>query len=124
VSPVYQETVNRLLSTSSYDRHLRAFRLLLARNAHFTLNLLAENFPEGTFVVPPAGGYNSWVELPDRINMDNFYHTCDSIGVRFTPGYTFSFSNRFMHNFRLVFADKYAASKIEALRQLGARIAR
>jgi len=119
VSPIYQETVNRLLDTSSYDRHIRAFRMQLSKNAYFTINLLAEHFPKGTFVVPPSGGYNLWVKLPNNIDMKNFYQQCERIGIKFTPGQTFSFSNMFANHFRLVFADKYSALKINALEQLG-----
>lgn len=119
VSPVYQETVNRLLSTNSYDRHLRAFRMQLAKNAYFTINLLSEHFPEGTFAVPPSGGYNLWVKMPDHVNMNNFYDQCERIGIKFTPGYTFSFSGMFARNFRIVFADKYSSLKIKALELAG-----
>lgn len=119
VSPIYQETVNRLIAANSYDRHLRAFRLQLARNAYFTINLIAEHFPKGTVIVPPAGGYNLWVKMPDSLDMNNFYNQCERIGIKFTPGYTFSFSTMFARNFRVVFADKYSALKIKALELVG-----
>lgn len=113
VSPIYQETVNRLLSSNSYDRHLRTFSMQLAKNAYFTINLLSEHFPKETFIISPAGGYNIWVKLPDYVDMNNFYHQCERIGVKFTPGYTFSFSSMFTNNFRVVFADKYSSLKIK-----------
>ncbi|NHA03099.1 PLP-dependent aminotransferase family protein [Mucilaginibacter sp. HC2] len=119
VSPIYQETVNRLLDTSSYDRHIRAFRMQLAKNAHFTINLLSTHFPKDTYIVPPSGGYNIWVKMPDQVDMNNFYHQCERIGVKFTPGYTFSFSAMFANNFRIVFADKYSSLKVKALELLG-----
>lgn len=119
VSPVYQETVNRLLSNDSYPRHIRAFRMQLAKNAQFTVNLLSEHFPQGTVVVPPPGGYNMWVKMPDHINMDLFYNQCAKIGIKFTPGYTFSFSDMFAGYFRIVFADNYSAAKIKALERAG-----
>lgn len=119
VSPIYQETVNKLLERSSYDRHIRAFRMQLAKNAHFTINLLSENFPKGTSIYTPSGGYNIWVKMPGHTNMDHFYNQCEKIGVRFTPGYTFSFSNNFSNHFRVVFADKYSPKRIEAIKLAG-----
>ena len=119
VSPVYQETVSRLLTSNSYDRHVRAFRTQLARNAYFTMNLLAAHFPENTLVIPPAGGYNLWVSMPDHVDMAAFYRQCDDIGVKFTPGFTFSFANRYDRCFRIVFADQYSAAKIKALEVAG-----
>ena len=122
VSPLYQETVNHLIESSSYDRHVRSFRLQLAKNAHFATNLLSTHFPENISLVTPYGGYNLWVKMPETIDMKFFYQQCDKIGVRFTPGYTFSFSSAFDQYFRLVFADTFSPKRIEAIRQLGQRL--
>lgn len=116
VSPVYQETVGRLLSGSSYDRHIRAFRMQLAKNAYLTINLLADNFPQGTSMTTPAGGYNIWVKMPDDTDITRFYNRCEKVGVRFTPGYTFSFSSTFDKYFRVVFADKFSQKRIDAIK--------
>lgn len=121
VSPVYQETVRRLLTGSSYDRHLRAFRMQLAKNAYQTINLLSDHFPENTTVPTPAGGYNCWVKMPDDTDMKRFYNECAGIGIRFTPGYTFSFSGVFNQYFRVVFADQFSAARIGAIRLAGQR---
>lgn len=121
VSPLYQETVNRLLTDSSYDRHVRAFRMQLARNAYHITHLISDNFPEKTAVITPAGGYNIWVKMPDDTDMEHFYRQCEHIGIRFTPGYTFSFSGTFDRYFRVVFADKFSPEKIEAIKLAGQR---
>ncbi|PSK93512.1 PLP-dependent aminotransferase family protein [Taibaiella chishuiensis] len=122
VAPLYQEMVNRLLTASSYERHVRAFRLQLARNAYLALNLLSEHFPEKTLALTPAGGYNIWVKMPGHTDMAHFYNHCEKAGVRFTPGYTFSFSNAFDHYFRLVFADKFSPKRIRALKAAGSKL--
>jgi DNA-binding transcriptional MocR family regulator len=119
VSPIYQETVNRLLSTSSYERHIRAFRTQLAKNAYLTINLLSKSFPKGTSIFTPAGGYNIWVEMAANTDMNKFYNQCEKAGVRFTPGYTFSFSNTYARFFRVVFADKYSPKRMEAIMRAG-----
>ncbi|WP_118976616.1 aminotransferase-like domain-containing protein [Taibaiella koreensis] len=116
VSPIYQETVSRLMSGSSYDRHVRSFRMQLARNAYLAINLLSDHFPLGTSYITPSGGYNIWVKMPDDTDMDGFYDRCERIGIRFTPGYTFSFSAAFDQYFRLVFADKFSPQRIEAIK--------
>ncbi|SJZ38719.1 DNA-binding transcriptional regulator, MocR family, contains an aminotransferase domain [Sediminibacterium ginsengisoli] len=119
VSPLYQETVNRLLSRSSYDRHVRSFRMQLARNAYLAVSLLSDYFPDKTAVHVPPGGYNLWVRMPDDTDMQHFYAHCEKVGVRFTPGYTFSFSGTFSKHFRLVFADKFSPERIKAIRLAG-----
>lgn len=119
VSPLYQEMVSRLLSGNSYDRHVRAFRMQLAKNAYFAINLLSDHFPEKTVITTPSGGYNIWVKMPDDTDMTRFYAQCEKIGVRFTPGYTFSFSGGFDKFFRLVFADRFSPKRIEAIKRAG-----
>lgn len=117
VSPLYQETISRLFSGSSYDRHIRAFRIQLAKNAYATINLLTDYFPKGTSIITPAGGYNIWVKLPDAVDINRFYDRCEKIGVRFTPGYTFSFSSAFDKHFRVVFADKFSQKRMDAIKR-------
>lgn len=119
VSPVYQETVLKLLESGAYDRHIRKFRMQLARNAYDTINLLAGYFPENTKLLIPAGGYNIWFKMPDNTDMNDFYAKCEQIGIRFTPGHTFSFSNVYHLFFRIVFADQYSSKKKEALKRAG-----
>lgn len=119
VSPIFQETVCQLLSSGSYDRHIRAFKLQLAKNARHTIKLLSECFPEGTRTSVPKGGFHIWVEMPEDTDMAEFYQASEEAGIRFTPGSTFSFPVLYSRFFRLVFADKYSAKREEALRQLG-----
>jgi len=119
VSPIYQETVYKLISTSSFDRHIRKFRNYLAKNAHQTLTLLSDFFPEGTHMTRPAGGYHGWVRLPDSVPVDKFYLACATSGVKFTPGYTFSFSGQYQQYFRIVFADRYTQERKDAIARAG-----
>lgn len=122
VSPIYQETVNKLLESGSYDRHIRRYKMQLAQNAYYTINLLATHFPENTELVHPAGGYNIWFKMPEETNMDEFYARCEQIGVKFTPGHTFSFTDAFHQYFRLVFADKYSAKRKAVLKLAGQQL--
>jgi len=115
VSPIYQETVNKLLATTSYERHLRAFRSKLSKQCDHSLKLLSQHFPKETVFTRPCGGYAIWVELDEKINMDLFYNHCKQNGIRFTPGDSFSSDGAFKHCFRLIFADLYSKQKQQAL---------
>lgn len=119
VAPVYQETVNRLLSGNSYDRHLRTFRMQLAKNAYKAIHLVSDHFPVGTSISTPAGGYAIWIGIPEKTDMERFYSQCEQIGVKFTPGYTFSFSNTFSRYFRIVFSNTFSPKRIEAIQLAG-----
>lgn len=119
VSPIYQNTINHLLKGSAYDRHIRKFRMQLAKNAYYAINLITTYFPENTKISMPSGGYNLWVKMSNETDMDYFYHQCEKVGVRFTPGYTFSFSNSFDNYFRIVIADTFSPKRIEAIKLVG-----
>lgn len=119
VAPIYQETMAKLLSSSSYDGHVRKFRMKLAAQSFHTINLIAEYFPSETWFSKPKGGYSIWVKMDEKVNMKQFYQQCEQIGVRFTPGSTFSFSKAFDHHFRIVFANQYTAQREEVLMKIG-----
>ncbi len=119
VSPVYQETMNKILEGSAYEKHLRVFRKQLAAQCEQSLKLIRECFPAGTKVSRPGGGYHLWVQLPETLDMTAFYRFCEDTGVRFTPGSAFSFTGAYDHYFRLVFADKYTPAKVAAIRKAG-----
>lgn len=122
VSPLYQETMSRLLDGTAYDRHLRAFRMKLAKNAYSAMNLIATYFPAGTEILQPSGGYNLWVKMPDTLDIDYFYKQCEAVGIRFTPGFTFSFTEAYDRYFRMVIADTFSGERMEAIRILGQRL--
>lgn len=122
VSPLYQETISRLLGGTAYERHLRSLRVKLAKNMFFAMNLIATHFPEGTGIIQPSGGYNLWIKMPDATDMNNFYQQCEATGIRFTPGSTFSFTDAYDQYFRLVIADVFSPQRTEAIRRLGQRL--
>lgn len=119
VSPIYQETITKLISSTSYDRHVRLFRNQLASQCYHTQNLIRRFFPESTLMSTPAGGSNLWVQMDRKLDMQSFYKLCEETGIRFTPGYTFSFSKAYDQFFRLVFSDKYSAARENALKIAG-----
>ncbi|HWV68734.1 PLP-dependent aminotransferase family protein [Chitinophaga sp.] len=119
VSPVYQETMNKILEGSAYEKHLRIFRKQLAAQCTQSIKLIRECFPAGTEASRPEGGYHLWVRLPETLAMSSFYRFCEKAGVRFTPGSAFSFTDAYDHCFRLVYADKYTPAKVAAIRKAG-----
>lgn len=119
VSPIYQETIAKLLSTSSYDRHVRKFRMQLAAQSYQTIHLISEHFPVSTRISQPKGGYSIWLKMEKKLDMKLFYKHCEQIGVRFTPGSAFSFSSVFEQHFRIIFASKYTGQREEVLKLAG-----
>lgn len=54
--------------------------------------------------------------------MSYFYEQCEKIGVRFTPGYIFSFSDTFDKCFSMVIAETFSQKRIEAIKLIGQRL--
>ncbi|NIF04804.1 PLP-dependent aminotransferase family protein [Chryseobacterium sp. Tr-659] len=119
VAPVYQELMLKLLEGSSYERHLRTFRKKLNLQADQVLEVLRNSFPEGSYFHRPEGGYSIWGQLPEPINMHRFYQYCEEQRVLFTPGDTFSFTDRYHHHFRIVFAERITSESFILLENAG-----
>ena len=60
--------VAEFLASGGYDRHLRRLRAALAGNVERYREAIATEFPEGTRVSSPRGGFVLWVELPPGVD--------------------------------------------------------
>ena len=56
--------VAEFLASGGYDRHLRRLRAALETNVERYREAIMAEFPEGTRVSAPRGGFVLWVELP------------------------------------------------------------
>ncbi|HEX2846943.1 MAG TPA: PLP-dependent aminotransferase family protein [Chitinophagaceae bacterium] len=119
VSPINQEVVTGLLSSSSYDRHLRSFRHQLEYQSIQLLGQFDKYFPEHAYAHIPQGGYSIWCRLPSDVDMALFYKNCDKFRIRFTPGSTFSFTNAYDHCFRMVFSQRITRASLDAVKKAG-----
>ena len=119
VSPLNQEVITKLLSTSSYDRHLRTFRRQLEHQSILICNQLNQFFPDNSYTSRPQGGYSIWTGLPPTVDMKEFYAKCNNFGINFTPGDTFSFTENYDHHFRTVFSQHIIPSTLDAIKKIG-----
>lgn len=119
VSPINQEVIIKLLSTLSYDKHLRTLRRKLELNAIKLAGYFNEYLPETLVTTIPQGGYSLWTRLEPERDMKLFYKTCGKFGISFTPGHTFSFTNIYDHCFRTVFSGHLTSESMEAIEKIG-----
>lgn len=119
VSPLNQEVIAKILSTSGYDRHLRLFRRHLERQAVQLVHQINTYFPENTYTSTPQGGYSIWTKLPAETDMNFFHKTCEKFGINFTPGTTFSFTNNYDHCFRAVFSQYITSENLDSIKKIG-----
>jgi DNA-binding transcriptional MocR family regulator len=96
-----QLAIADFLSGAGYDRHLRAIRRTLSRQAEQMRECVLRCFPAGTKVSSPAGGYFLWVEMPEGTDSYNLYRRARSEGIGIAPGMLFSLGDGFKNCIRL-----------------------
>jgi DNA-binding transcriptional MocR family regulator len=119
VSPINQEVMIKILSSSNYDKHLRVFRDKLARQASMLINYIQTYLPNVIILEIPHGGYSIWCELNKNIDSSTFYKHCEEAGVYFTSGETFTFTHMYDSCFRVIFSQQVTQADLEVLKKLG-----
>lgn len=119
VTPINQEVVIKLLQSTNYDKHLRGFRSKLAQQAVLLKEQFTTCFPSGLITSCPKGGYSLWCELSAHVDITLFYKKSEEVGVSFTPGETFSFTDWYDTCFRAVFSHQLTPGNLESIQRLG-----
>ena len=114
-----QVVVGRFVASGAYDRHLRTLRQTLREQRERMAESIAANFPAGTRLLVPAGGFAMWVELPPNVSSMDLFEAALARGIRIAPGTMFSNLNRFDHYFRICFGLAPSADLEAALALLG-----
>ncbi|MBP2615250.1 PLP-dependent aminotransferase family protein [Chryseobacterium jejuense] len=121
VSPLYQELILKLLEGNSYERHLRSFRKKLNQQANQLLEVLRRRFPQDSYFHRPQGGYSIWAQMPENMDIKRFHQYCEEHKVLFTPGNTFSLTDKYDHHFRVVFAERITPESLYLLEETGTK---
>ncbi|MGE0488645.1 MAG: PLP-dependent aminotransferase family protein [Vulcanimicrobiota bacterium] len=106
------------LRGSRYERHLRTVRREYARRVRLMREAVLAEFPAGTRVSNPRGGYVLWVELPRGLDTVALYPKAVEAGVPFAPGPMFSAGKRLKHCLRLT-ASVWQPEQEQAIARLG-----
>jgi DNA-binding transcriptional MocR family regulator len=93
--------VAEFLASGGYDRHLRRLRTAVAGNVERYREAIATQFPEGTRVSSPRGGFVLWVELPPGIDALAVYEAALRRRIVIAPGPLFSARQRFANCIRI-----------------------
>jgi DNA-binding transcriptional MocR family regulator len=112
------------IASAAYDRHLRRLRQALRLQRERTAQAIATYFPLGTRLSVPDGGVTLWVELPEKLSSETVFETALQEQILIAPGLMFSNSNQFNHFVRINCGTPYSSDIDDALRRLGAIVAR
>ena len=116
--------VAEFLASGGYDRHLRRLRAALAGNVERYRETIATEFPEGTRVATPRGGFVLWVELPAGVDALQLYDQALRRRIVVAPGPLFSARQRFANFIRISAGTPWCDRIADGMRTLARLIAR
>ena len=116
--------VAEFLSSGGYDRHLRRLRAALAGNVERYREAIANEFPEGTRVSSPRGGFVLWVELPAGNDALQLHEAALRKNIVVAPGPLFSARRRFSNFIRISAGAPWSERMAAGLRTLAKLVAK
>jgi len=96
-----QLAVAEFLTNGGYDRHLRKIRRVYARQVSQVRDAVLCNFPQGTRVSRPEGGFILWVEMPEGTDSFKLYEEALKERIGIAPGILFSMNDKYRNCLRL-----------------------
>lgn len=111
------------LERGGVERHLRTLRATLQDWRDRSVEAVRRQFPAGTRVSHPGGGYFLWVELPEDVDALALQRRALAAGISVAPGPMFSASRAFGHHLRLNFGHPRDPSRPDAIAWLGRAVA-
>jgi len=106
-----QRAMAELLRRGLYPPTLRHAASIYEQRIQRIRHLVLRDFPQGTRVSRPTGGFVLWVELPRQIDAMQLYSRARSRGITISPGAIFSPRGHYRHHFRL----SAGAASVDAL---------
>lgn len=113
-----QAALAEYLQEGGYDHHLRRLRQSLHTQRNDLFDSVNRHFPDGTRVVPPAGGYFVWVELPVGVDAMALHRAALVQQISVAPGPMFSARAEFQHHIRLTCGQHWDEALERAIRTL------
>ncbi|HTL32738.1 MAG TPA: PLP-dependent aminotransferase family protein [Kofleriaceae bacterium] len=117
--PLLGMAIAEFLSSGGYDRHLRRLRTAVAGNVERYREAIANDFPDGTRVAAPRGGFVLWVELPAGTDALALHEAALRKGIVVAPGPIFSARQRFANFVRISAGTPWDDRIATAMRTLG-----
>ena len=121
-----QLAIAEFLTNGGYDHHLRTIRRAYSRQVAKMRDAVGRNFPVGTKVTRPEGGFMLWVELPEAIDAFKLYEGAMKEGISIAPGSLFTTTGeRYRNCFRLnaAFWSERVEQALETVGGLAVRMA-
>jgi DNA-binding transcriptional MocR family regulator len=122
-SELVELTLAELLESGGYERSLRQLRRRCEQQVDAARGVIAENFPRGTRVTRPTGGFILWIELPRGCDSIALFEQLLGRGISIAPGPMFSATQRYRNCLRVSVGHLWTERTEKALADVG-RMAR
>lgn len=114
-----QMAMAEFLAHGGIDRHLRKLRRTFKDLVRRMIRAIGDDFPAGTRVTRPAGGYVLWIELPEAVDAMRLYREALAERISLIPGPLFSASKRYGNCIRVSCAVPWSPAIEAAIRRVG-----
>jgi DNA-binding transcriptional MocR family regulator len=116
---ILQKTVSDFLRDGGYDHHLRSIRRAYQNQLHLFSQAILQNFPAGTRLSRPQGGFVLWLELPAGIDTMKLYTEALKQRIITAPGALFSVKDRYRNCLRLNCGIPWSDAISAAVKSIG-----
>jgi len=116
---ILQKTIANFLRDGGYDHHLRSIRRAYQNQLHLFSQAVLRNFPAGTRLSRPHGGFVLWAELPARVDTHKLHIDALKQNIAIAPGILFSVKERYRNCLRINCGIPWAEPVERAIRILG-----
>ncbi|MEO5694547.1 MAG: PLP-dependent aminotransferase family protein, partial [Usitatibacter sp.] len=110
-----QEGIADYLGSGGYDHHLRGLRKALESQQREVIRVIREEFPPGTRVTRPSGGYFCWVEMPKGTDALKLHRSAIGKGITIAPGPIFAPARQYANCMRINTGNQWSVEAIRAL---------
>lgn len=114
-----QLTLARYLKSQRHEAVIRQATRTYRQRSEQLRRLILEQFPEGTRVTQPQGGFVMWVELPEHIDAVQLHEVALHQGISITPGVIFSPRGDYRHHIRMSGGQVAGEAMRDGVAQLG-----
>ena len=106
-----QLAMAEFLESGGFEKHLKQLRLALWRSVEATRQEILRQFPTGTRVSQPEGGFVLWVQLPDGRDGLDAYRKAAAVGINILPGAVFSPNKHYTNCIRIACGHPFEVIK-------------
>ncbi|WP_166264573.1 PLP-dependent aminotransferase family protein [Marinobacter caseinilyticus] len=114
-----QLAVGHFLEHGGYDRYLRAARQRYRDATGRMRAALSRDFPAGTAISKPVGGFVLWVQLPNQASGTEVFRLAHKEGIHVSPGKMFSTTNKYEDYLRINCANPWSDRIEQAVKRVG-----